>query len=551
MAMREGPVHKIIQGLAAGVGLASETIQHHKEKKRLQTAEGERSAGSQGMSESGTSERQDAGETPVPENRDEVVWQLDEAQEDLGSQVSPQRSSSTETEADEPSVSTPNSTDGATLADQFIRDHPPEYSELSPARHLELPVILTQRRPKARTRGFIRAYAPVLEDVGIDQQTFLDFVDKLNKAIQPNPWIQAINLASFAAQHVPEPVTLAVSIACKMVADAAAETHSRTKTNAFLDSVNEEFFKPRGVIAILMTWKPSDASIITSVDFNLGSTMAKATPDTSGVFAKLKHRIQPSHGASSFEFPETAPLIFPTIDELAASTSGNPEIEAKKQHAFKRGGQFLVDYTDRRAVAKWASDNPESTLANAAPKPEFRSRYADPSHPASSGDLLAFVTGGKFSGRSRRGDLGLAGGARGVARGRTARGGDVDRGSIMDGRLGLLEARGMTRLAEPRSYDQLNTQASRASLASESAPHEGQGEDRLQGGRHRGMERHQRPVRRGGFGGTGLGPLSPVIGLKKLLQSVSGTDCFSLILPCEHLESRRLADSDHRMFCTS
>ncbi|RSM02349.1 hypothetical protein CEP52_008040 [Fusarium oligoseptatum] len=30
------------------------------------------------------------------------------------------------------------------------------------------------------------------------------------------------------------------------------------------------------------------------------------------------------------------------------------------------------------------------------PKPEFRSRYADPNHPASSGDIVALLTGGRW-----------------------------------------------------------------------------------------------------------------------------------------------------------
>lgn len=51
-----------------------------------------------------------------------------------------------------------------------------------PSSRLEMPVIITQRQPKVRTRGFIKAYAPLLEGAGIDQPAFLDFIDKLNKS---------------------------------------------------------------------------------------------------------------------------------------------------------------------------------------------------------------------------------------------------------------------------------------------------------------------------------------------------------------------------------
>lgn len=270
---------------------------------------------------------------------------------------------------------------------------------------LDLPVVITQRRPKARTRGFIQAYAPLLEGAGIDQPTFLDLIEKLNKAVQPNPWLQAINLASLAAQNVPEPVTLAVSIATKMAADAASEIHSRAKTNAFLDKTNEEYFKPRGLVALLMTWRPQDSSVVTTVDFDLGTTITSPSTGSKGMFGKFQSRMKPSSAATSFEFPETAPLVFPALDELASATPESPGKEAMKQNAIKRSGSFLTDYLDRRAVAKWAGDNPESKMANLAPKPEFRSRYADPSHPASSGDLLAFVTGGKVSAGMARGQV--------------------------------------------------------------------------------------------------------------------------------------------------
>ncbi|KAF3767517.1 hypothetical protein M406DRAFT_345484 [Cryphonectria parasitica EP155] len=407
-----GPIGKLVQGLAVGVGLASESIQHHKEKKQQKKLEGARAvAAAADDGESPTQrdlmlqdsrEDEDEEKVQTPRALDEAAWQLDDMQAELSGEVPPPPYGELDQAGYQSTGIVGSAVDEPALAASFIGEHPlPSPSAEPVARRLDLPVILTQRRPKARTRGFVRAYAPILEDVGIDQPTFLDFINKLNKAMEPSPWIQTINLASFAAQHVPEPVTVAVSIACKIAADAAAEVHSRSKTNKFLDTVNEDFFRPRGLVAILMTWKPSDPSMLTDVDFNLGSKISSATSTSEGqqgsTLGKLRHRMQASSGTSSFEFPETAPLIFPALDELAASRSEDPDAEAKKQNAVKRGGQFLQDYLDRRAVAKWAGDNPDSKMANAQPKPEFRSRYADPTHPASSGDLLAFVTGGKLT----------------------------------------------------------------------------------------------------------------------------------------------------------
>jgi hypothetical protein len=69
-------------------------------------------------------------------------------------------------------------------------------------------------------------------------------------------------------------------------------------------------------------------------------------------------------------------------------------LDGEKQAAYKRSGKYVSEYMDRRARAKWAGENPDSTLANASGKEKFYSRYADPNHPASSGDPLALLTGG-------------------------------------------------------------------------------------------------------------------------------------------------------------
>jgi hypothetical protein len=78
-------------------------------------------------------------------------------------------------------------------------EYPPPYTEralderpmanLSPTRpsasfgnRLPYPVIIPQRRPENRSRGWLMAYAPVLEDFGIDQTAFLKFLHDFNQS---------------------------------------------------------------------------------------------------------------------------------------------------------------------------------------------------------------------------------------------------------------------------------------------------------------------------------------------------------------------------------
>ena len=79
-------------------------------------------------------------------------------------------------------------------------DEPPPYSEeelasisdvkypepISPHGRpkLSCPVVIPQRRPGSKGRGFLRAYAPVLADHDLDEQTFLTFLKSFHKASQ-------------------------------------------------------------------------------------------------------------------------------------------------------------------------------------------------------------------------------------------------------------------------------------------------------------------------------------------------------------------------------
>jgi hypothetical protein len=47
---------------------------------------------------------------------------------------------------------------------------------------LQYPVMIPQRRPEDKSRGWVRAYAPALMDCGIDQYTFLNFLDAFHES---------------------------------------------------------------------------------------------------------------------------------------------------------------------------------------------------------------------------------------------------------------------------------------------------------------------------------------------------------------------------------
>ena len=167
------------------------------------------------------------------------------------------------------------------------------------------------------------------------------------------------------------------------------------RTNNFLDEINKHFFQPRGLYAMLVTYKPSRHSW-SSAPTDISHDVSKAL-DTDSLGSKLKNDLKFTSGKThtELELPEAAPLIFPHLDAAAED-----EEAGKKPNAFKKSGRFIGDYMDRRANATYNAENPNSSLSTGTP--EFKSRYADPNHPASSGSLISLVTGGKVDSRGAR-----------------------------------------------------------------------------------------------------------------------------------------------------
>jgi hypothetical protein len=155
-------IRGLVKNIGSGIGLANEAIAHRKEKKEAKTgaASGQEQAPLQDASDSD------------PED-DEVAWRLDEASEAADLQ---QRPLGEDSPAQTPGPERLPEYTVEGLVDDFVAHHPIPPSAYSP------PVILPQKRPRARGRGFVRAYALALGECGIDEATFLDFLDTFDKS---------------------------------------------------------------------------------------------------------------------------------------------------------------------------------------------------------------------------------------------------------------------------------------------------------------------------------------------------------------------------------
>ncbi|TKA63503.1 hypothetical protein B0A55_11222 [Friedmanniomyces simplex] len=275
---------------------------------------------------------------------------------------------------------------------------------------LPLPVIIPQRRPRKKARGFVRAYAPALADSGIDQATFLSFLDNFYKSSQASPVFTVIAVSAAIAGLAPSVIAMAVTTAVQVAARVGAEAQGRQRTNNFLDRMNDDLFKPAGLYAFIMKYKSDDDANQFSNAFGLrgekidmstnqiiakyAGTLSEQGSSGRGMSERMRDlRVASGSTRGSMLLPEAAPLIFPDIDNAVARDGAEETFKNKAKDAKF----FLADYLDRRAQAQYARDDPRSNLALPEEQRSFRSRLADPNHPMYQGKagLISLATGGR------------------------------------------------------------------------------------------------------------------------------------------------------------
>lgn len=127
--------------------------------------------------------------------------------------------------------------------------------------------------------------------------------------------------------------------------------------NTYLDKANEEFFKPRGLYCLVMSFRPDDVPkgevAIQEVDTSKEALKWLNSP-TSGLKSKTS-RFRDSSGLTRGEtgLPESAPLIYPDTGYAEIGKNDEDEAETKKNGYSKR--KTVQEYFDKRAQAKYVS----------------------------------------------------------------------------------------------------------------------------------------------------------------------------------------------------
>jgi hypothetical protein len=232
----------------------------------------------------------------------------------------------------------------------FDDEECPSYSramELPSSGSLSLPVIIPQRRPENQSRGWAVAYAPVLNECGIDEASFIDFIIKFNYSCEASPVLDAVNLGAFAVGFAPGVAPMVVSMAVPVAVQVAKGAQTKTQSASYLRKANAEIFEPRGLVAFVTTWEPNQASQVVTMN-----TQTAREQDPCG---------------PQLQLPASAPLIFRPEQVM---------ISNQERNRYLRTTGFIGDYFDKRSQLEYVKQHPE--LSHLTPEPQFRSRWGDP-----------------------------------------------------------------------------------------------------------------------------------------------------------------------------
>ncbi|GAB1192780.1 hypothetical protein APSETT444_001976 [Aspergillus pseudonomiae] len=370
-------------------------------------------------------------------NQDEAVWELDETAQSVRLPTY-QESEPLATAASQ------NQEAKEEQQENMVRGLVQMAGPVQTVQRIPSPVIIPQRRPSNKDRGFVRAYAPVLADCGVSQDVFLKFLEDFFQAskrwMQASKWIEVVYVAAGIVGFFPETAAQITSIIVQTVAGTAREIQSRRRANTFLDRVNQDLFMPRGLYAMVMAYKDEapgqQQGALGLLSQKLGKTLfgfekvdinqpvAKSTFDPAPTIAKYTHTDH--HPEMNMAKKRLKILDWPAVEPMATSSfltlhhraaaramEGKGDEGEGIRERMKSAGSWVQDYFDRKAQASYVSTvslifcgysfanrkqkakNPGSSLAvPESGRKGFVSRYNDPNHAVNNGKLTSVLTGG-------------------------------------------------------------------------------------------------------------------------------------------------------------
>jgi hypothetical protein len=130
---------------------------------------------------------------------------------------------------------------------RFTTEAPPPYESIAPlSRPLAVPQVI-----HGRGNPFSRIWAPELQNHGITEREFLEFIDNLNVVATANPPLQILGLVGGVLGNVPHHWVQLAGLAVRTTAAVGTAAVTKGRTERFMIRVNNDYFGPRGLKATI------------------------------------------------------------------------------------------------------------------------------------------------------------------------------------------------------------------------------------------------------------------------------------------------------------
>ncbi|KZL65586.1 hypothetical protein CI238_06279 [Colletotrichum incanum] len=229
---------------------------------------------------------------------------------------------------------------------------------------LPYPLIIPQRRIMNRSRGFVYNHSPSLQDAGVSEKSFSSFIDQLNRIAELKPRAQAIDFTGFANLCSDTHHDLFISMAVSMAVKTTRGIQHSAVLNKFIEKTNNELFKSKGLICLLMTWKPEGPENVSSDRGPIERKVKLAKDERRDRTQRLRERLSPFQGLGILKRPQSM-----SLDCVDGDTNTLPETGTstmRNQHSIPNYGiRSIYSETKQRVVTQHVEDHCKFQLATA------------------------------------------------------------------------------------------------------------------------------------------------------------------------------------------
>ncbi|KAK1979036.1 hypothetical protein LZ30DRAFT_690969 [Colletotrichum cereale] len=181
-----------------------------------------------------------------------------------------------------------------------------------------------------RSRGFVCNYSSSLRDAGVNEKAFSNFINQLNRLAELKPRAQAIDFTGFAHLCSNTHHDLFISMAIGMAIETAKDVQHSTAMNKLVDKANDDLFKPKGLVCLLMTWKPEGPESSSPGRGIRARAVQLVKNERGGRTKRSKAKLSPFQGMGMFEWPK--PMSLNRVDKDANILPETATSAACSQH---------------------------------------------------------------------------------------------------------------------------------------------------------------------------------------------------------------------------